>query len=333
MARTIGTQPAASDQVSGPLTPTHLRQASRLVLALVLAALPLSARPAAALANCTISGGFATLRERIPDKIGDCLENEQTDARTGNAEQRTTLGLLTWRKADGLLAFTDGTTTWFLRQTDLLQRANTATPFSWEAAVLPPSPAAGGSKLWAESFNDPSSEFCRGLKSRQWVPQCADGEFRVLRGEQATSWAYMVPLGLYANTTVAVDARLVTGVERRAVTLVCREQGPDLGGGYHFAIQPALGQAALHRAPLEPSEEWVALGDWQRFPAIHRGQEINHLELTCSGTTISASINGSPAFEVQDQTYQDGATLLRVESWADGVPVDARFDNAAVTER
>ena len=64
-------------------------------LAVVLLGLTVQEDPVSAQAVCTFGGGFAALRERITDAIGECLENERTDAATGNAEQRTSRGLLT----------------------------------------------------------------------------------------------------------------------------------------------------------------------------------------------------------------------------------------------
>src|SRR5688500_6285816 len=66
---------------------------------------PASSRPlapAAALqaASCRFVLGFAALREAIgPGIVGECLEDERFNPANGNAEQRTTGGLLVWRKA------------------------------------------------------------------------------------------------------------------------------------------------------------------------------------------------------------------------------------------
>ena len=62
--------------------------------------------------GCSFTLGFRALQEQIPEIVGDCLENEHFEASTGNTLQRTTGGLLVWRKADNWTAFTDGATTW-----------------------------------------------------------------------------------------------------------------------------------------------------------------------------------------------------------------------------
>ena len=64
--------------------------------------------------------------------IGDCLENERFNLQNGNAEQRTTGGLLVWRKSDNWTAFTDGATTWLNGPCGLQSRPNTGPNYDWE---------------------------------------------------------------------------------------------------------------------------------------------------------------------------------------------------------
>ena len=98
-------------------------------------------------AGCSFTLGFKALRDRIPDVVGQCLENERFNPANGNAEQRTTRGLLVWRKLDNWTAFTDGATTWINGPFGLQSRPNTAT-FPWEgtaASAGAPAPAATAS--------------------------------------------------------------------------------------------------------------------------------------------------------------------------------------------
>jgi len=69
------------------------------------------ARPQAAEAQaqpCVYTLGFRTLRDMIPDIAGDCIENEWHNAENGDGLQRTTRGMMVWRKLDNWTAFTDG---------------------------------------------------------------------------------------------------------------------------------------------------------------------------------------------------------------------------------
>ncbi len=101
--------------------------ATVLLLALVLApngqAQAQQAPPAQS--SCQFVLGFAALRDLVgPQTVGQCLE-DQRFAANGNAEQRTTGGLLVWRKADNWTAFTDGFRTWVNGPRGLQQRLNT----------------------------------------------------------------------------------------------------------------------------------------------------------------------------------------------------------------
>ena len=87
-------------------------------------------------ADCKFVLGFATLKALIdeaegPDKVGQCLENEHFNPENGDALQRTTGGLLVWRKADNWTAFTDGYRTWINGPYGLQMRLNTE-HFDWE---------------------------------------------------------------------------------------------------------------------------------------------------------------------------------------------------------
>ena len=88
-----------------------------------------------ATAHCEFILSFATLKAAIDEaegreKVGACLENQRFAA-NGNAEQRTTGGLLVWRKQDNFTAFTDGYRTWVNGPQGLQVRLNTES-FAWE---------------------------------------------------------------------------------------------------------------------------------------------------------------------------------------------------------
>lgn len=93
---------------------------------------------------CTFLLGFADVQSAIPQLVGTCVENERPSETGGDSAQRTTRGLLVWRKADGLIAFTDGARTWVRGPTgEILERPNHQR-FTWEAALpgTPPPPIA-----------------------------------------------------------------------------------------------------------------------------------------------------------------------------------------------
>jgi hypothetical protein len=106
-----------------------------------------SASPAAAQGTpaCSFVLGFAALREQVgADKVGRCLEDERFNAENGNAEQRTSGGLLVWRKVDNFTAFTDGATSWIAGPEGLQSRPN-GERFAWEKDPIQPASASSAS--------------------------------------------------------------------------------------------------------------------------------------------------------------------------------------------
>ena len=81
--------------------------------------------------------GFAALAEQIPEIVGEPLENEHHDPASGDTHQRTTTGLMVWRKADNWTAFTDGYRTWINGPRGLESRLNTER-LPWEPDYRPP---------------------------------------------------------------------------------------------------------------------------------------------------------------------------------------------------
>jgi hypothetical protein len=85
--------------------------------------------------GCQFVLGFKTLHDLLPGDVGDCLDN-QVVVDTGDALQRTSKGLLVWRKADNWTAFTNGYETWINGPNGLVRRLNSER-FPWEAAAAP----------------------------------------------------------------------------------------------------------------------------------------------------------------------------------------------------
>lgn len=116
----------------------------RLVLSLVVALVVTTSTVNIALAQSQpeFRLGFKTLAELIPEIVGQPLENEHFSPHNGDALQRTTQGVLVWRKSDNFTAFTDGATTWINGPLGLQSRPNDAR-FEWERPASPASLPAG----------------------------------------------------------------------------------------------------------------------------------------------------------------------------------------------
>lgn len=85
--------------------------------------------------------GFWALAQQIPAVVGQPLENEHYAA-NGDSQQRTSGGLMAWRKADNWTAFTDGATTWINGPNGLQSRPN-GQRYPWEADARSFPPVGG----------------------------------------------------------------------------------------------------------------------------------------------------------------------------------------------
>jgi len=79
--------------------------------------------------------GFKALAGQIPDTVGSPLEDEHYGD-NGDSLQRTTTGLMVWRKADNWTAFTDGARSWLNGPSGVQSRGNNGR-FAWESPATP----------------------------------------------------------------------------------------------------------------------------------------------------------------------------------------------------
>ena len=86
--------------------------------------------------------GFKTLAAMIPRFSGQPVESEHPTT-NGNVLQRTTTGLMVWKKANNWTGFTDGAMTWINSPFGLLERPNDQ-QFAWETSASAGPPATFG---------------------------------------------------------------------------------------------------------------------------------------------------------------------------------------------
>ena len=196
------------------------------------------------------------------------------------------------------------------------------------------SPLRPGTMLLQESFDDPSSGLL-GFPPR--VPgqsrlAYVDGYLKVSRLAEGGTAIVLLPHDVdHDHATVAISAQLVDEVAGLYVMLGCRRQDVETQTGYRLAVATDSGMFTLVRR--EAAVE-VALAAWQESGAIRRGTEWNRLELTCTGPSIDAIVNGQVVASVQDEVYPRGQALLGVGVFpGQGAPAEAHFDDLLVTRR
>jgi lipoprotein-anchoring transpeptidase ErfK/SrfK len=118
-----------------------VRHLTVLLTFLALAVGPFTSPALAEQPGCQFALGFKALHDHMPAVVGDCLDNEQADA-GGNRVQHTAGGVMVWRSADNLPAFTNGEQTWVKGPFGVQQRTNGVT-FPWEAKTPDAPPSKG----------------------------------------------------------------------------------------------------------------------------------------------------------------------------------------------
>jgi len=122
----------------------------RLVAAILVGLLSLTAfaaAPPAAVADCSFSGGFQALHDKIPLIVGACVGAEQPDPTSGNTVQATTAGYLQRSAADGRVNFTDGSVVWLDGPCGIQNRRDTDR-FAWEVGRQGCQLEAVGAESW-----------------------------------------------------------------------------------------------------------------------------------------------------------------------------------------
>ncbi|HZQ35431.1 MAG TPA: hypothetical protein VFD32_05825, partial [Dehalococcoidia bacterium] len=99
-------------------------------------------------------------------------------------------------------------------------------------------------------------------------------------------------------------------------------------GGYTLIVQPDNGTFQLLR---NDGQRITRLIDSTRSPAIQRGSGVNRITLQCSGTTLTAVINGTQVGQAQDTRYRSGRLSIGVT--AENFGAEGHFRNLVVTQQ
>lgn len=189
-----------------------MRALSTLLLALLISVF--TVQTVAAKEHCEFKLGFATLRDLIGhDIVGECLENEHWNA-IGDSNQRTTGGLMAWRKADNWTAFTDGYRTWINGPHGLVQRLNTER-FEWEADYAPGGGVATPTPIPATPTPITGPNSCK--EGEQWT-QAQVWDAENLDAGPTQQWLCVavedIPQPTPTPSPAPLDTRLVPALER-----------------------------------------------------------------------------------------------------------------------
>ena len=112
-----------------------------------------------------------------------------------------------------------------------------------------------------------------------------------------------------------------------------------IGGSYaeyELRLFPSPGTAELRRRDAGEARAlrvtYTPLMAIKQYPAIHRGNETNHVEMTCATDVITIWVNGQNIIAARDVTYKEGAFVLTLAAES-AVRAEAQIDNLVITQR
>jgi len=201
-------------------------------------------------------------------------------------------------------------------------------------------PAPSGTVLASDDFSNPTGGlFPTSSPSPDWTQGYVNNEYQIATLHPvAFTTRYAFAQGTYTDVSVAVDAHLMAGSDTNsAVGVGCRYAGTgNTTTGYRAHLTPTYNNWVIERID-QGNSAYVAGPTNLNVPPVMT--QTHHLVLTCSGTTISLSVDGKQVASAQDPTYTQGSVGIyaRMSSNTAGTAsdlgtIDARFDKFVLTQ-
>jgi hypothetical protein len=188
------------------------------------------------------------------------------------------------------------------------------------AAVLPGPKTKG--LLYEDDFSDPTSGW-RKISDDTRDSNYDNGEYSLtVKKWNWGDWVVNRNAGKFADMTLDIDARLVSGSFQSGYGVVFRAQNDDsfyrflVSGLGEFAIQKRAG-GVIH-----------VLQKYTKSPFINQGNTSNHLKIVCKGALIDLACNGHELVSLTDDSFSEG--FVGVAVFTVEPPATAHFDNLKI---
>lgn len=130
----------------------------------------------------------------------------------------------------------------------------------------------------------------------------------------------------FADFTLEVDGRLLSGSPVSSYGVLFRQQGPQQF--YRFALT-GDGMYILERHDGDGSRVMLT-GDWRDATAVKQGLgTTNHFKITAKGSEIALFANGTLLDVFNDASYAQGTIALDAGTFSDG-DLQVAFDNLII---
>jgi hypothetical protein len=207
---------------------------------------------------------------------------------------------------------------------DLVVSSARAVPAT--APAPPPTPAevVKPVTLFRDDFSDPTSGWSR-TSNDNGAKDYENGAYTIrVDKESLASWTG-APTEDYADATVEVDAKQISGADDARFGLMFRRQDND--NFYYYEIN----RQGQYRVGKQAGGEWQAVAgtDWTASPAITT-TGTNRLKVVTAGSQINAYANDVLLVSLNDDTIAKGRPGLMAETTKGSRPVKVAFDNFVV---
>lgn len=187
-------------------------------------------------------------------------------------------------------------------------------------------PAASGSVLLQDDFSGNSNEWGTSSSDTGQVNFLYQG--MDIKVNQANSMVWTVANKKFTDTTIDIDAVLLSGPSDDAYGVLCRYVDDDhfysfivTHDGYYGIFKMQDGQVVLS----DPT------GGLKFSEIIRQGGVVNHIQAVCQADKLSLTVNGQLLAEVEDDSYSSGQFGLLAGTYS--IPgVEIFFDNLLVTQ-
>jgi len=173
--------------------------------------------------------------------------------------------------------------------------------------------------MFEDDFSNPASGWTRtSYEDREF--DYKDGEYHILiKKYNWVSWAPNQNAGQFADFTLEIDARLVSGPNQSRYGVIFRLQ--DDVNFYHFLVSGD----GYYRVGTRTNGMWTELQGWTKSDFIETGNSTNHLKVICEGSQIKVYVNDYHLATVTDNSFTEGGVGMIVETTEPNTLV--AFDN------
>lgn len=173
-----------------------------------------------------------------------------------------------------------------------------------------------------DSTSPDAARFVYGYQNSQFVIQSID-----------ESWSgdllAIASVPVMSDATVAVDFAIAGDLTGKYAFVGCRASS-DSSTAYIFEVHPGTGVANIWRFDAENATN---LGTVTDSTTINIGSGNNRIEITCQGSTITGTVNGTQLLTATDATYTSGDVFIGTGKTDETTgTLLTGFDNLTITD-